>query len=156
MRAFEFIAHEVGMNEQQRRAYEDLRDRHHLAMRPIQDSIHDLRSALFSQLSQSDETLRIQQLNTIAHLTMLQDSLTVQHFRQVRALLTPDQQQRFDSIISEAARMMAQPPPPQGPGGPNGPDREQFRDDRTPRGMNRGPDGEAPPPRRGRPMGPRG
>lgn len=116
--AFDFIAHETHMDRAQIRAYENLRDQHQMAVRPLRDSLHDLREQLFQQLANGDEARRLQQLRTVAELSMKQDSITVRHFQQVRALLHPDQQQRFDSIITEATRMMA--PPPHGPEGAEG------------------------------------
>ncbi len=115
--AFEFIVHETHMDEQQRHSYEQLRDAHQQAVRPVRDSLHSLRETLFKGVSGASAEQSQQILKTIARLVLQQDSITFYHFRAVRALLRTDQQQQFDRVIDEATRMMGSASPPRGPEG---------------------------------------
>jgi protein CpxP len=106
-----FLIHELGLNAEQQSRFEKLRDEHHQRMVQIQDSLHTLHETFFEGLSATTPL----QTDSIAGLMGKKQSeiekLTFDHFRKVRALCTPDQQKKFDSVIEEALRMMAPPPP---------------------------------------------
>ncbi len=109
--AFDFIVNETKMSEQQIQQYEELRDQHQQAIRPLRNTQHQVRETLFQELNSTDDVKRGAQLQQLAQLHSRQDSITIKHFQQVRNILNPEQQQKFDQIIGEATRMMGGPPP---------------------------------------------
>lgn len=122
---FEYISTELKFDQKQKDAYALLRDEHHSGAEKLQDSIKDAKDALFTMLQQPNTTEEAiaAQSNKAAALSAQLDVLTYHHFQKVRAICNPDQQKRFDEIIQESIRSMAQPqgPPPGGGRGRPGP-----------------------------------
>lgn len=115
--AFEYVAHELGMDSTQRMAYSKLRDEHQAGQRPLQDTIRKRKDELFALLSQqnvSDSTIAVYSKRASDAEQQL-DLLTFRHFQKVRAICNADQQKKFDSIIQDVLRSMApgrKGPPP--------------------------------------------
>jgi hypothetical protein len=63
--------------------------------------------------SATPDQLQIQMLSQeIGKNQALLETVTFQHFTEVRKICTPEQQKKFDEIIREALRMMGPSPPP--------------------------------------------
>ena len=113
---FEFISKELGLNAEQKVAYANLRDEHRSAADKLQDSIRAAKDRFFGLLKNNqvdDSTLAICS-HAIGEKETALDLLTFRHFRQLRKLCDPGQQQKFDAIIQDAIRNMKGPkgPPP--------------------------------------------
>lgn len=116
---FEYLSHELKLDESQREAYRKLRDEHQAGVRNIRDSFQrPAKEALFELLKKSavsDSEVHVLSSRTAAADQQL-DEFTFRHFQKLRAICNPEQQRKFDEIIQDALRMMAQPrrqgPPP--------------------------------------------
>ena len=114
----QFLIHELSLTADQQKQFEKLKDEHHSRMMQLQDSLHNLHEAYFKELS-AVNTMAADSIQKI--MTEKQSSIeriTFDHFRKVRAICTPEQQRKFDSVIQEALRMMGPhqqqgPPPPE-------------------------------------------
>ncbi len=160
----EYLTKELKLTTAQQKQYDDMRKQHMQQTRKLNDENRVLHDSLF-------DNIKTPVLNTVVtnalekKIGTVQQSLdtaTLNHFRKFRAILSPSQQTRFDSIIKTALHMMGgpqrgggRPAPPDGmrQGPPNGDgqgfmhrrgDRQGPRDRR---GDRRGPpDGMRPPP----------
>lgn len=119
----DYLIKELGLNAEQQKRLKGLADQHHQQAETIMVKIKDARDSLFGLLQQptiSDSTKNAAADNVAKNLEQL-DLLTFDHFKQVRAICTPDQQKKFDKIIQDVLRMIAEgapqghrPPPPRG------------------------------------------
>jgi protein CpxP len=138
----EFIISKLHFSDEQKSAFEELRDRHHDSIIIIQEEGRKIRTALFENLKSADKTE--QQLDSL--MAAVGDNqkqiefVTYRHFRQVRELCNDEQKKIFDNIIQEVLRKMTAPPPRPGgaPPGNAGPDE-------PPPPGNDGPSGPPPP-----------
>ncbi len=98
---FEKLAKEVGMTETQRKSYDSLREVHFSNIRPIFDTIRQNRQALFKLMKEetADDSLVNLYTGRITEKQSAADKLTLQHFRRVRAMLDPEQQQKYDELV---------------------------------------------------------
>lgn len=116
---FAFLVRTLGMDEAQQQKFRELRDAHREAMQPLRSVLRDARRAMFSHVPDAGEATLQADLLAAGMAQRSIDSITVLHFRKVRALLRPDQQSKFDEVIGELPKMMggAPPPPPPPPHG---------------------------------------
>jgi len=118
--AGDFLQHELKLNDQQQKQFDQLRDEHHEEAEQLQKEGRELHRKFFDLLhSTADSATVLQLAASIADNQKQMEMMTFNHFKKVRALCTPDQQKRFDEVIDEAMRMMAPKPP-----GREGPPRE--------------------------------
>jgi len=113
--AFEFLVHELKLDESQVKQFEEMRNQHHKNVQDVQEKSHDMHHRFFDLLAKNDSTSAVQLADSMAQYQKQIELLTFNHFMKVRAICKPDQQKKFDEVINEALRMMA---PPKGPGGP--------------------------------------
>jgi protein CpxP len=111
-----FLIRELKLTEDQQQQFEKLKRAHHEHIEQVQDSLHELRELFFHELSVSDTRKADSLAKVIGEKQSSIERITFDHFKQVRAICTPEQQKRFDEVIQEALRMMGGPP-----GGPHGP-----------------------------------
>jgi hypothetical protein len=100
---FETMARELNMTEQQKTQYQILRDQHFSNVRPILDSIREIRKD-FLKLMQSTiayDSEVAAYSHRIAEKQAVVDRMTLDHFRKVRALFIGDQQKKFDDFIQK-------------------------------------------------------
>ncbi|MEZ4901714.1 MAG: hypothetical protein R2822_08140 [Spirosomataceae bacterium] len=115
----DLLARELHFNAEQKKQYNLLKDAHHTQAKAIRDSAMMIKKALFNQLNRplSDQEID-KATHEIAEKMAIVDHLTFKHFREVRQLCTPAQQQRFDEVIEDVLRHLAggpagdRPPPP--------------------------------------------
>jgi hypothetical protein len=108
-----FLIHELKLDKKQVKAYSKMHQDHHRNKNAYQRQLAIAREVFFRGLSTGDTS-------NIAGVTAVQRQMewnTFRHFRELRALCRPDQQQRFDKVIQEALRRMSRsdgikPPPP--------------------------------------------
>lgn len=161
--AFEYLCKELKLTPEQVKKYKALRDEHFTFTSKISQEMRLARDTFFNALKKpavSAEDVNMMEMQVLVRQQKL-DTATFNHFRKLRAILTPVQQNKFDNIIQSVLRMMAGPHGPTGeqhPGQPGAgppqagtlPVRGQLN--RRP-GMGRPPGGPPRPPF-GRPDGP--
>jgi Spy/CpxP family protein refolding chaperone len=100
---FERLVKEIGMTDTQQKQYDSLREAHFSKIRPLFDSMRIKRQAFYN-LSKED-TLNDSLINVytgyFAEKQIQADKLTLLHFHQVRKILNPDQQPKFDVFIKK-------------------------------------------------------
>ncbi|MEO6524715.1 MAG: hypothetical protein ABIN91_23725 [Mucilaginibacter sp.] len=176
----DILIYSLAFTPKQTILFDTLRYKHRQIVNKLDGENHVLRDSLFDNIKKpkADTVL----INAIAkHISDNQSQIekaTLYHFREVRAILTPVQQGKFDGIISDVLQMMGRPGPPHGDGMPTARDgKNEMRNptpgDRMPPGRDRhrrhfGPppegmppppvdkDGHRPPPPDGRPPRPDG
>jgi len=111
---FEFLTHELQLDNQQQQQYESLRDEHHRAVEELQMNSREIHQQYFELLHGANtDSAQVNLLaDSLAHIQKQIDLITFYHFQKVRSICKPEQQKRFDEVINEALRMMAPPPPP--------------------------------------------
>lgn len=114
--ARDYLVKELSLTAGQTKRYDSLRKRHQEAIIDLQQEIRKRKEDLFATLGEpsADSAAIDAAAAKTAAAMALQDKLTYYHFRQVRAMLLPGQQQKFDQVIQKALRMMQSPPPPAG------------------------------------------
>jgi protein CpxP len=130
----DFITKELSLDSTQQRQYQQLIQAHRASAAPMRRRLADLKDSLFMLLKQVNpsDTAKNAATAQIAAATQQLERLHIDHFQQVRALCTPAQQQKFDSLLHHIVRRLSMPPrsrpdksgmPPSGPPGegPNGP-----------------------------------
>ncbi len=107
-----FLIHELKLNNQQQAAFDSLKYLHQTKMEALKPALRDAKDAFYALLKQptTNDSLFTQSLQRIGELQQSLDKNTYEHFKQVRKLCTPEQQEIFDSIIMQAIKMMAPPP----------------------------------------------
>lgn len=107
----EVLEKKAGFSPQQLKAYQDLREQHWTKMRPL---LSDMRTAkdsfyrLLYQPSVTDSALS-RAADAIGVRQKAIDMQTFRHFQQVRALCTPEQRPRLDSLIHQVVSRMGAP-----------------------------------------------
>lgn len=151
--ANEYLIKELSLTPGQQKKYEVMRKDHFERTQKLNRLSRGLRDEFF-------EHIKSDQLDTAAANAaeakilanqMTLDTITLNHFRQFRAILSPKQQDKFDQIIQNALRMMGGPPR-------HGPQGMPPRDGQgpPPDGQGPPPDGQGPPPEGGLPPPPPG
>lgn len=118
----EFLIRELKLDAKQQEQLDVLVKDHRQMAEQIREKIKAAKDSLFDLVKNPNATDSIKQSAAAAcsRLTEQLDVLTVNHFQKVRALCNAEQQKKFDEIIHDITRMMAQPQPPGRPGGPGG------------------------------------
>lgn len=110
----EYLIRELDMTPAQIRIYDTLRIQHFALTSRINRESHKLRDDFFENIK-SPKLDTNKAFNIEHRLTTLQfmlDTVTLNHFRKVRAILTSEQKTKFDKVIQNALRMMSQQRPP--------------------------------------------
>ena len=112
-----FLVKELELSGQQQKEYFLLRENHRNILRQLQEHDKTLHTRFFDQLfSEVPDLKRVGDLaDSIAENRKKMEVLTYDHFMQVRQMLTPDQQKKFEKIFDEVLRMVLPPPPPPSP-----------------------------------------
>jgi Spy/CpxP family protein refolding chaperone len=111
----DYLTKELALNNDQQKKLLSLARDHHRQAEDIKENIKEARHKLFELLKhpENDSAGNAAADSVAAGLKKL-DLLTFEHFKEVRAMLTPAQQNKFDDIIEDVLRMIAAPqgPPP--------------------------------------------
>jgi len=113
---FEYLIKELKLTPQQIKQYDTLRRRHFEAIRRLNDQNFALRDELFENIkTPALDTHAVDSLTRkIGANVISADTVTLYHFRKLRAMLNKQQQTHFDSVIVNALHTMGGPPPPMG------------------------------------------
>ena len=107
----DFLEKELGFTAEQREQYRLLRKGHQEKVKSIRDSIRQMKKQFFEQLGKPMADSEIEQTTAdMAKKIATVDKITFQHFREVRQICTPSQQQKFDEVIDEMLHRMAAGP----------------------------------------------
>lgn len=130
------------MTDVQKMDYEKLRGEHQATVRPLREQIKNAKDELFELLKNDTVSLAIVEAAAAkpAFIQQQIDLASFQHFKKLRTICTPVQQEKFDKIIQDVIRQMA---PMQGGRRPGGPG---DRPDGPPPGEGPGNRPDAPPP----------
>ncbi len=123
--AFRFLERELSLTDTQEQQVIASREALSERSRPLEDSARLLRKQLFTLTRETPlpaaESGRL--TNLLGRVISQLEQNRLQHFKEVRDVLTPEQQSRFDTILEELAQRQG-PPPGNGqrlPGRPFGP-----------------------------------
>lgn len=115
-----FLEKELNFTAKQKEQFRLLREDHHERTQAIRDSVRKMKRQFFEQLGKPMSDADIQKVTAdIAEKMARVDKITFQHFRDVRQICTPAQQQKFDEVIDEMLERLAA-----GAEGRGGPPRE--------------------------------
>ena len=109
---FDMMVKELNMTEQQQTEFKKLKEQHFKTIRPVFDSIRTLKQSLFSLVKDEkmNDSVIANYSNLIAAQQSIIDKLTINHFRNVRAIFSGDQQKKFDDFVQKMMqRRMARP-----------------------------------------------
>lgn len=103
---------EVGFNDQQIAQYKQLKDEQWKKFKPMLEDIRKAKDSLYRLLS--NESVNDSVINMTAELIgQKQKAIDLQaftHFKQIRALCTPEQLPKYDTLIQRMMRKMGKPP----------------------------------------------
>jgi Spy/CpxP family protein refolding chaperone len=99
----EMMIRELGMNEEQKKKFFTLRDEHFKAVRPLMDSIRQEKVKMVNLLSAESvsDSLYLAYSAGVRQLQDRADRHMFEHFREVRQLLTADQQGKYDEFVKK-------------------------------------------------------
>jgi Spy/CpxP family protein refolding chaperone len=104
----EFVANELKLNEEQKKAYLLLRDDHRQFTHALQDSLRLEKRTFFEKIA--DSTINKQKIDEsylqIANLQKNIDINTFYHFKKLREICQEEQKIKLDSLISKILSMM--------------------------------------------------
>lgn len=112
----QFLTKRLALTPDQLEQYRQSRNQMRGRSKPHEDSLRTLRGALFNRIKQpavSDEVLD-RLLEQIARQNEQITRLRFRHWQQLRTLCTPEQQVRFDQVISRIERGINNPGPARG------------------------------------------
>lgn len=100
---FDRMVKEIGMNDAQKKEYDSLRQIHFGNIRPLFDTMRATRQSLFNLMKEDNlnDSLVNVYTSRISEKQVEADKLTLNHFRRVRKLFTPEQQQKFDVFVQK-------------------------------------------------------
>lgn len=111
----EFLKDSIGFNEQQLAQYDELRQQNREIMRPLFEDLGNSKMAYYKFINQPEGDSASQAAAAlIGEKQKALDMAFFNHFRQVRALCTPEQQPRYDSMVQHVIRRMVAGPPRRG------------------------------------------
>ncbi len=107
----EMLQKEVGFNDEQTAQYKQLKTLQKQTIKPMYDEMRKAKDSLFRLLSYpgTSDSLLNKVSDDIAQKQKALDLQTFNHFKRVRALCTPDQQPKYDSLVIRMVRKMGKP-----------------------------------------------
>lgn len=121
----------LDLNETQKRQLQQLRDEHFKTIQRLRNQTLETRKTLHSLWAEADASNKVTELTQrMGDLHAAIEKATFDHFAQIRAICSPEQQKVFDELIQDVLRQGERPGPQNG---------KMPRDGRGPGGM--------PPPR---------
>ena len=101
----------VGFNDEQVTQFKQLKDEHWATLKPMFDEMRKAKDSLFKLVSDpnASDSVIDKVSDVIAQKQKALDLQTFNHFKKVRALCTPEQQAKYDSLIQRMFRKMGKP-----------------------------------------------
>jgi len=133
----DLLIKELKLTDSQQASFSKLRDEYQADIMPLRDQMKNAKDDFFSLLKTDTANTIVVEVAAAksARVQQLLDMANFDHFKKVRSICSPEQQERFDEIIQDVMRQMGpsggrpqgQHPPdgpgnrPDGPPPPNGP-----------------------------------
>lgn len=110
----QFIINQLQLTKEQQIVFESLKDEHFNEMIRIRKEIKASKSALYDLLKEMEtDSIKYNQLmSDIIRCEARLEKITFMHFKKLRAICNPSQQQQFDIIIDKVMERMSHGPPP--------------------------------------------
>jgi len=108
----EWLAKELNEDEKQKAEHIKLREEHFASMRPLFDSASAYKKGLFNLIKETsvNDSLVQSYINKISQTEAEIAKNTFQHFKNVRAILNPDQQKKYEEIVQKMMNRKGGPP----------------------------------------------
>ncbi|MCU0382258.1 MAG: Spy/CpxP family protein refolding chaperone [Chitinophagaceae bacterium] len=96
-----YLARELNLDEAQEKQFREMKERFFREMDPVWEDIRKAKDSFYSQIRNSSVTeAEIEALTAgIAEKNRIADEMMFRHFRELRNLCTPEQQQKFDTLV---------------------------------------------------------
>jgi Spy/CpxP family protein refolding chaperone len=116
--ASEFLVQQLNFNDQQKQQFEDLAKEHRARAQEIRPKIRAAKDAMFELVKQPgvSDSMKQEAAAKASEYIMQLDLYTLDHFQKLRAICNPEQQKKFDQILSQLTMMIANQRPPGGQG----------------------------------------
>lgn len=104
----EFLQKDIGFTQEQMKAFDNTRLKHRQTMRPLFEDIKKAKLQFYGYLTNAEVSDSILDVTAsiIGEKQKLLDMQTFRNFKEIRALCTPEQQLKYDSlIVNEISRM---------------------------------------------------
>ena len=109
--ALHFMIHELNLSDSQQSQFEKLKNAHHEMMDKLQEDGRGFHNRYFDLLHSAADSVTVAQMaDSISSNQKQIELITFYHFKNVRAILTADQQKKFDELIGDALSRIAPPP----------------------------------------------
>ena len=105
----EYLNRTLRLTDAQEQQYRKMRDRHHASHDSLQENMRMQEAHLYRLLSNPNAVAERNagaMMDSIAGQQREIERITFEHFREFRAICTPEQQRKFDEVISEALERM--------------------------------------------------
>jgi Spy/CpxP family protein refolding chaperone len=101
----------VGFNDEQVTQFKKLKDEHWATLKPMFDDMRKAKDSLFRLVSDpnANDSVIDKVSDVIAQKQKALDLQTFNHFKKVRALCRPEQQEKYDSLVQRMFRKMGKP-----------------------------------------------
>ncbi len=118
----EFVISNLKFTDAQVTSYDALIKDHRAAMNRLRKANMEYRKTLFATLGSNPNNINADSIGQLIATNQKEiEMVTYNHFKQVRAICTPEQQKEFDNIIADVIKKMNGPhggPPPHDRQGP--------------------------------------
>jgi len=116
----EFLVRELSLDRKQQIIQNALMLNHRKKMKELQFRDQALHNRFFNLLTTypSDSLLLKKMTDSIAWVRVKMEESTFRYFDQLRRILTPEQQERFDTVFRDLLRVIIPVPPPPPPAPP--------------------------------------
>jgi periplasmic protein CpxP/Spy len=100
---FAMMEKELGMTEVQKKEHLQFREEYFKKINPLFDSVRYAKAAYFALVKDTTlaDSVLVSSYNKITAMQTAIDRYTFDHFRRVRALYTPGQQLKYDSLVQK-------------------------------------------------------
>lgn len=107
-----YLVETLQLDDQQQIAYTKIREEHQQKTREYQQELNARHKRLFDLLATPvvDSVRMLEIADSISIRQKAMELYTFEHFRALRAICRPEQQQKFDAIIGDAVQQMGPPP----------------------------------------------
>jgi periplasmic protein CpxP/Spy len=98
-----YLSKELLLSKEQDSAFAKMKEEHFKTMKPLWAEIRQTKDSLFRQMNNPnlDDTAISAFTERIAAKNKVADELMFRHFRELRKLCTPEQQQKLDTLIPQ-------------------------------------------------------
>ena len=98
-----YLSREFQLTKEQDSAFNKMKEEHFKMMKPLWEEIRKTKDSLFRQMNNPDmnDSAIAAFTERIAAKNKLSDEMMFKHFRELRKQCTPEQQQKFDTLIPQ-------------------------------------------------------